>query len=190
MALTCDEAGLVRQIVAVVERMQPALKQSPLSADNRMAGQVRHALDLLVGGRSGTIVPTVAVASAASAAAYIEPLTTLFMDFVRSVAWQAAALAFERGRGKTPRPWTLNSEVMCGITLLLGADLHQLKQFMVGQATALETHLAQSKDSGSVATSATSVARSEPVPASIHEADRADADDGSSEGSDEEVESD
>ena len=171
----CPEAALVRGLVALTESMQPVLKSAPLSSDNRMAVQVRHILDLLVGSRSGTIVPAVAVASAASAAAYVEPLTALFMNFLRCVAWQTAALAFESGRGKAARTWTLNRENLCGILISLGplsAEMHALKQFMVDQASALEDHLALAKDAGSVAstaTSATDKARAEPVGASAHD---------------------
>jgi hypothetical protein len=168
----CPEAAHVRSLIALTEGLQPVLKRAPLSADNRMAVQVRHMLDLIVGSRSGTAVPAVAVASAAVAAAYIEPLTALFMDFLRCVAWQTAALAFENGRGKAARTWTLNRENLCGIIISLSADLHALKQFMVDQVDALEEHLARTKDAASVASSATSaadLARADPVRASAHD---------------------
>lgn len=157
------DAAVVRSIIAITksERMLEALKHSPLSSDNRMAGQVRHMLDLLVGSRSGATAPAVAVASAATAAPYIEPLTALFMNFLRCVAWQMAMGAFENGRGETPRPSTFKRETLCGALLMLGplgAETHQLIAFMVSQAAALEQHLALSKESTSSATTAASSA--------------------------------
>jgi hypothetical protein len=135
-ALAGPSIAVIRFMESAVAQLRVRLSTSPLNHDHMSVASVRRALDLLIGTRTGAKTVALARAAAIRFAPVADQATRLIVDFMKCVAWECAALAFERGCGERQLAWSLNLKTFHTILALFG-DNKAMKKYVNGylQAT-------------------------------------------------------
>jgi len=128
-ALTGPSIGVIRFMESVVAQLRAQLATSPLNHDHMSVASVRRALDLLIGARTGAKTVALARAAAIRFAPVADQATRLIVDFMKCVAWECAALAFERGCGERQLAWSLNLKSFHTVLALFG-DNKAMKKYV------------------------------------------------------------